>query len=878
MKRFLLLPALLFVLLPCASQPSVAGFFPLEGSGRIVYDFGGGWRFHRGDAGGAEAIDYDDSRWEVVTTPHSVELESPEVSGCRNYQGVAWYRKRFVVPTEMEGRRCSLHFEAVMGRQVVYVNGREALRHWGGFLPFTIDLTAAGVEPGDTCIIALMADNSDDASYPPGKPQYALDFTYHGGIYRDVWLIGKHPVALTEADETADVARGGVFAWTESLNVGRQAVVGVQTEVGNASANKEKVTVLTVIKDAQGKTVASARHPLSLREGERGVITQQLRVSAPHAWSPETPYLYTLETHIMQGRHTLDGGITRIGIRTIEWRGADGLWVNGQRYTQLIGGNRHQDFAVVGNAVPDGQQWRDALRLRNAGFRIVRSAHYPQDPAFMDACDELGLFVIVATPGWQFWNSDPIFAERVYQNTRHMIRRDRNHPCVILWEPILNETHFPQDFALRSLQITKDEYPHPGRPGAAADLRSAGVKDSYDVIYGYATQAVGPGAPTQSVFRREWGDLVDDWYAHNAPNRASRAWGEQALRVQAQSLWESLGEMFQTDGRFTGGCLWHPFDHQRGYHPDPFYGGIYDAYRQPKPSLRMMQSQLTDEPMVYISGDMTPFSPSDVVVWTNCDSVRLTLYGGARVETMPTPPTITPNLSPLPPNLTSPVYRAPAVFKDWWNFMDSRRYTYSSKQPDKVELKAEGIRDGRVVCTDVRHPSRRSTQLRLRADTVGRPLIADGSDFVVVVAEVTDDNGHVRRLARESVCFTVEGEGRLLIPATQADAEGLPRVPVEYGTAPILLQSTHRAGTVTIHAHVAAEGAVAPRSATLTLTTQPNPLPECYIESGQAGLSKGKAAEAAKSQKAPTTTSALDADVLRGALEEVSKQQEAFGE
>jgi len=840
----------------------------LEGSGRIVYDFNGGWRFHRGDAVGAEGTDFDDSRWEIVTTPHSVETESPEMSGCRNYQGIAWYRKHFVLPADMEGRQCTLHFEAVMGKQVVYVDGREVMRHRGGYLPFSVDLSAAGVEAGDTCVIALMTDNSDDPAYPPGKPQYALDFTYHGGIYRDVWLIGKHPVALTEADETADVARGGVFAWTESLTVGTQAVVGVQTEVCNATPRKEKVTVLSVLKDADGHTVATARQPLTLGEGTRAAATQLLKVKAPHTWSPETPYLYTLETRIMQGRRTLDGGITRIGIRTVEWRGADGLWINGERYTQLIGGNRHQDFAVVGNAVPNSQQWRDALRLRDAGFRIVRSAHYPQDPAFMDACDELGLFVIVATPGWQFWNGDPTFAQRVYQNTRHMIRRDRNHPCVILWEPILNETNFPQDFSLRSLAITRDEYPHPGRPGAAADLRSAGVREHYDVIYGHAAQAVGAGAPRQSVFRREWGDLVDDWYAHNAPNRACRAWGEQALLTQSQSLWESLGEMFQTDGRFTGGCLWHPFDHQRGYHPDPFYGGIYDAYRQPKPSLRMMQSQLTTEPMVFICNDMTPFSPSDIVVWTNCDSVRLTLYGGARMETLPASTKSTSNPSPL----THPVYRTPVVFRDWWNFMDSRRYTYSSKQLDKMELKAEGIRGGQVVCTDVRHPSRRSTRLRLRADTIGHPFTADGSDFVVVMAEVTDDEGNVRRLAREDVRFTVEGEGRLLIPDAQADADGACRVPVEYGTAPVLVQSTHRAGSVTIHAHVVTEGAVAPQPATLTLTTQPNPMPECYLTDGLAGRRAG--------QKAlpPSSPSTLSTDALREALDEVGRQQEAFGE
>lgn len=135
--------------------------------------------------------------------------------------------------------------------------------------------------------------------------------------------------------------------------------------------------------------------------------------------------------------------------------------------------------------MPNSQQWRDAKRLRDAGCTIIRVAHYPQDPAFMDACDELGLFVIVATPGWQYWNKDPKFGELVHQNTREMIRRDRNHPSVLMWEPILNETRYPLDFALKALEITKEEYPYPGRPVAAADVHSAGVKEHYDVVYGW---------------------------------------------------------------------------------------------------------------------------------------------------------------------------------------------------------------------------------------------------------------------------------------------------------------------------------------------------------------------------------------------------------
>lgn len=129
-----------------------------------------------------------------------------------------------------------------------------------------------------------------------------------------------------------------------------------------------------------------------------------------------------------------------------------------------------------------------------------------------------------------------------------MIRRDRNHPSVLMWEPILNETRYPLDFALKALEITKEEYPYPGRPVAAADVHSAGVKEHYDVVYGWPGDDEKEDKPKQCIFTREFGENVDDWYAHNNNNRASRSWGERPLLVQAMSLAKSYDEMYRTTG------------------------------------------------------------------------------------------------------------------------------------------------------------------------------------------------------------------------------------------------------------------------------------------------------------------------------------------
>lgn len=841
--------------------PSVAGLFPLGDSGRLVWNFNAAWRFHLGDVTGAEAVNYDDKAWEVVSTPHSVQLMPAEASGCRNYQGIAWYRKHFTLPKETQGRDVTLHFEAIMGKQTIYVNGREVMQHEGGYLPVTLNLTALGCAAGDNIIVAVKADNSDDKTYPPGKKQMTLDFAYHGGIYRDVWLIAKSKVAITDAVEENKVAGGGIFVHYANIS-DKRADVYVNTEVRNSDVRPRTVTVENVLSVAK----LSRATKITLKPGETHTVTQHFTVRNPQRWSPETPYLYSMATRIREGKQSLDGGVTKIGIRSFEFVRTDdaqgrqpGFYLNGQRYHQLVGANRHQDFAYVGNALPNSQQWRDAKRLRDAGFTIIRTAHYPQDPSFMDACDELGLFIIVATPGWQYWNKDKGWDEKVHQNTRSIIRRDRNHPCVLMWEPILNETRYPEAFALQALQITKDEYPYPYRPVAAADVHSAGVKDHYDVVYGWpgddfksdGLPAGDPAKIRQCIFTREFGELVDDWYAHNNLNRASRSWGERPQLVQALSLLNSTNELYKTTGQFIGGCQWHPFDHQRGYHPDPYWGGIYDAFRQPKTALNMFKARLTSvavEPIVAIAHEMTQFSERDVTIFSNCDSVRLTMYDGEHCW-------------------TEPVTNGKSVFHDAWDFFEARNWSYTKRNWQNVRMVAEGIVGGKVVCRDERMPSRRSTKLRLRVDEMGHQLVADGSDFVVVVCEVTDDLGHVRRLAKENIRFTVEGEGEII---GDAGICANPRA-VEWGSAPILVRSTRQAGKIKVKAEVQFPGVHAPTPAELEIESIPYNLPMCF--EAKETLQARNTHSSQTTQQSSTLSDAEKAKMLQ----EVEAQQADFG-
>jgi beta-galactosidase len=846
---FLLLATGLFA--QTARHFSVAGFYDLPGSGRQVCNFNVGWRFLRADVKDAETAAFKDAAWEVVCLPHTVELMPAEASGCRNYQGPVWYRKHFKLDASTIGKRVVVYFEAAMGRTQVYFNGKFVQEHLGGYLPFSLDLSKLGAKPSEDCLIALKVDNSDDNSYPPGKPQNKLDFCYHGGIYRDAWLITTDKLHLSDPNEAGRVAAGGVFAHASAIT-SASAEISVQTDVQNDGLTA-KVQVQNIVRDPIGMIVKVLTSMVSVPEGQNALVKQVVTVKNPLLWSPETPLLYTVETRILKGKTALDGGITRIGIRKVEFHGKDGLYLNGKPYDKLIGGNRHQDFAYVGNAVPNSQQWRDAKLLRDGGCRIIRTAHYPQDPSFMDACDELGMFVIVAIPGWQYFNKDPQWSELCYQDLRNIIRRDRNHASIFAWEPILNETGYPKDFSAKTLAITREEFPFKDTY-SAGDGKSAGIKDNYDLMYGFPPDTTKYDQP---VFCREWGEYVDDWYAHNAPNRASRSWGEGPLTVQAKHLAMIYNEMCATSRQFIGGALWHPFDHQRGYHPDPYWGGLLDAFRQPKYAYEMFKAQTDPRspfgPVLFVAHEMTPFSASDVTVYTNCDSVRLIRYEKD---------TFIQKVQHIKPGIPN----QPVVFSNVFDYYALRQFSYTQKNWQKANMVFEGILDGKVVCTSKKMPSRRSTKLRLTLDNQGQALRADGSDFAVVVCEVTDDEGYVRRLAKDNIVFTVQGEGEIIGDASIA---ANPRA-VEFGSAPVLIRSTVHAGKITVKAHVLFEGEHVATSAEITFESIAPDFPLVYSEKPTKSVSSGNFFR--------SFTPGMTEEEKRKALDEVEKQQTQFGE
>ena len=865
-----------------ARQPefSTAGFFRLDNSGREVYSMNPAWRFHKGAVESAETKEFNDKDWTVVSLPDGIEYLPTEASGCINYQGEVWYRKHFTPDAALKGKKLFLHFEAIMGKSKVFVNGKLLTEHFGGYLPVIADVTDVLDWNGDN-VIAVWADNSDDPSYPPGKAQDVLDYTYFGGIYRDCWLIAHNNVFITDPNYENEVAGGGLFVAFGKVS-DALAEVQLKIHVRNATKNPFSGRVEYMLLQPDGTEVARLSDKIQVKAGRATTVSDRMPVKQPMLWTPSTPTLYNLLVRVLDKEgNVIDGYRRRIGIRSIEFKGKDGFYLNGRPYGKpLIGANRHQDFAVVGNAVANSIHWRDAKKLKDVGMEIIRNAHCPQDPAFMDACDELGLFVIVNTPGWQFWNDAPEFAQRVYSDIRNVVRRDRNHPSVWLWEPILNETWYPADFAKNTRDIVDAEYPYPYcYSGSDSEARG---HENFPVYFAHPANMQDASKeidPTKTYFTREWGDNVDDWSSHNSPSRVARNWGEQPMRVQAQHYAcpyypvTSYDVLYKQSPQHVGGCLWHSFDHQRGYHPDPFYGGLMDVFRQPKYSYYMFMAQRPavkndrnagSGPMVYIDHEMTPFSGKDVTVYSNCDEVRLTFNKGGK--------TYTYKKDKNRPGMPSPVI----TFPDVYDFMVDKAFSRTQKQDD-VYLLAEGLIDGKVVATHKVVPARRPEKILLWMDNEGTDLKADGSDFVTVVAAVADKNGNIKRLNNYNIRFSIEGEGRLLGgPGVLANP-----VPVKWGTAPVLVQSTLKPGKIRITASVLFEGSQMPISGELEFESKPSVFPLVYDAADAARIPLGSAS--AGQNTASKTDAEREVERLRKELntlklKEVERQQSEFGE
>jgi beta-galactosidase len=414
-----------------------------------------GWYFHKG-AIALENNNFGSEDWTRVNLPHTWNnLDAfDDVPGY--YRGIGWYAYTFHPNQNWKGQDIILHFEGANQVAEVYVNNKLAGRHIGGYTAFNFNITAFLDYTGRN-VIKVKVDNSHNKDIPPLN----ADFTFYGGIYRNVRLLAVDPVHF----DVQNCASEGVFAETPTVSALRAGVV-VRGDIVNTGKRTRNVLVEARILDRSGRIVGRKSQQLRIDSGGRvGFKLDDMVVDRPRLWSPESPYLYRVEASVTEQGKELDAAAIPLGVRWFRFDGG-GFYLNGKKYA-LKGTNRHQDFQGKGNAITDDYHRSDFEKIRSMGFNFVRLAHYPQAPEVYRTCDELGLLVWSEIPVVNEITPSQAFTENALSMLREAIRQTYNHPSIILYG-YMNEILIKM---LSNSRLTEEQ-----RRQVAADTRSLALK------------------------------------------------------------------------------------------------------------------------------------------------------------------------------------------------------------------------------------------------------------------------------------------------------------------------------------------------------------------------------------------------------------------
>jgi len=723
-------------------------------SNRQKINFNANWLFFRGEIKGdaARNSSFQDKNWQTVHVPHYPKITQLRHPWKPDNEGINWYRKHFQLPETYNYHKIYVEFEGADQVADVWINDTHLVTHEGAYLPFSVDITDYVKFNDHDNVIAVKVKNFADDTIP----SYG-SWISNGGLYRDVYLHVTNRLHITDAVYAKKTASGGIFVTYPFLN-DSLAYINIKTHVLNEYQQVKNCKIKTHLISADNRLVFTVEAEKIINEGHDHTFDQLMRLKDFHLWHPNHPYLYNIYTEVFDDYALIDHFQTRIGIRRIQFSHKGGFTINGERFI-FMGTNRVQDYPYVAWAFPNSSQRRDALRLKEGGFQFVRSSHNPQDPSFLDACDELGILVMDCIPGFQYIGGTK-FIKHSYQNMRDLIRRDRNHPSVILWELSLNETDFDSSFAYRAMQIGHEEYP-------SDQCFVAGWK--FPSIYDVFIQASQHGAREYS----EDTPLVISEYGHfdygggNSTSDVDRKDGEIAMLVQAQNHQESLN-LNRGISFLCGDGLWVGIDYQC------YPSGVMDYFRIPKFSYYLYQSQrdpalifkgIDSGPMVYIANYWKENSPRTVTIYSNCENIKLFIndkFLGSQVS----------DTEIFTENLLHPPF------------------TFSDIPWEPGELKAIGYINNIEMASHSRLTPENVSSINLHFD-FEEAAIANGEDMFFVYASIVDKNGTVIRDLKKEILFKVTGSGILISPKM---------VGTEAGIAVALVRTKTQPGRITITA------------------------------------------------------------------------------
>ena len=808
-SNFTFLLLILSLVSSCSKQPTSK----VDSREIIKFDFD--WKFKKGDSPDAKLVLFDDKDWKSVDVPHDWSIAGPFKEdnpsgnvGAYAPGGVGWYRKKFTLEQTDSNSKISVEFGGVYMNSEVWINGSYLGKRPYGYISFGYDLTPYLNFEGEN-MLSVRVDNSKEPS--------ARWFT-GSGIYRHVWLVKTNALHL---------ARHGVYVTTPNVTAD-EAGVQVMTTIANETDSPKNFNLTNSVYDADGSLMIKKQTEVTLQGSEERGISQKMLVKTPTLWSPENPYLYNLKTEITEEKEVVDVVETNLGIRSFEFSTDDGFSLNGVPM-KLKGVNNHSDLGALGAAMNDKVLERRLKILKEMGCNAIRTAHNPPSAKLLDLCDRMGFMVMDEAfdewlESWPFGNKKKegkveygyhlYFEEWAQKDLTEMIKRDRNHPSIILWSvgneipdacfdvgterlkelikvvrehddtrPItcgITHMHLANATGFASaLDVTgynggggsafmyeKDRETYPERKFVATE-----VPHTFQTRGEYQSQSWYRGlTPLGGIMKVP--DLADKEVFGEISKYYSSSYDNSMVRISARDSWRRTRDFSYMAGEFR----WTGFDYlgesMFGWPAKLFNFGILDMCGFPKDTYYFYQSQWTEKPMVHIlphwnwegkEGVQIP-----VVAYSNCDSVELFLNGKSL---------------------------GTKEMDDQMDLLWKVPYTPGT-------LTAKGIKDGEVVCEKVIVTADKPSKIELLADT--ETVNANGEDVVHIEVNILDDNNNFVPNASNDIKFTITGEATILAvdngdPKSEESFVGDSRKAFN-GKCIIIVKTTQKAGEIKITA------------------------------------------------------------------------------
>jgi beta-galactosidase len=745
-------------------RPAKAQSSPPAGSAQFLFPLDQNWLF-----GGKFDASRPETAFTDITLPHCAPKLSWENWDPEDWAASWIYRRHFSMPAEFKNRRVFLHFDGVMSSAKPIFNGVALPEHMGAYLPFQYELTQW--LKADDNVLDVIVDSHWQDTPPEGNPKgpKSVDYLEPGGISRAVTLravphvfirdVFAKPVDVLKADRRVEV--------TCSLDAGVMPSQPVQVKAEMLEGDR---------------VVASVSKTLTLTEtGETQAALTLSDLSEVKLWDVDAPQLYDIVTTLIVEGAPLHNHRTRIGLREARFE-VDGFFLNGRRL-RLFGLDRHEVYPYTGFAMPDRVMRRDAEILKHEfNCNIVRCSHYPQSPAFLDACDELGLMVWEETPGWNYLG-DEAWKELVVRDVAAMIMRDRNRPAIVIWGVRVNESKNDLPLYERTKALAQAlDGSRPTSGSMTAHSTKGWQQDvfSLDDYHNAPDGSVGIDAPLAGVPYMLSETVGQYSYGHKGFNNKYRRAGDLKTQTDQALFHAQAHDRAAAFPRFSGVIGWCAFDYASLMNATNTVKcpGVADVFRIPKLGAAFYQAQVSPDVRLVIQpdfywdfGPQSPHGPGQrAAIFSNCDRLELFVAGKLMASLQPDREHF--------PNL-----KYPPFFADLELDGDGR-----------AGLRLDGYVGGKLALSRSFSSDPTQDQFFLAADD--RELIGDGADATRLVFKVTDAFGTERAFATGTVTFEVTGAGVLVgdSPFALADSGGVGAVwikTVPNGSGHIMVKATH---------------------------------------------------------------------------------------